>query len=281
MQNSIIFLLYLEAALSQHVFDPNNPDLVKNSNPPAGAQNNRFLVALAGESLEITCLLINSPGDVTFTSPDILVTVEGRQNTTSEDGDEITSRSLKINNITGSSDDISVLCKSELGNIQAKLEVFEKIVNIPSASCDKGDCQDEVEISYQEKNGQSTEQNVIKRIKQKTGADENLTLKKTLFEILDSDPEGKNTVYMIDEKKRDDNLFEACKCKGGEEDGNLFVLIFGSCGGVVAVVAVVVGYKKREKFGLDDKSGDNAEQNKKTDQVELGEGDPLKTCHSP
>ena len=195
---------------------------MRNSNPPAGAQNNRFLVALAGDSLEINCLLINSPGDVKFTSPDILNTVEGRQTTSSEDGDEITSRSLKINNITGSSDDISVLCKSELGTIQAKLEVFEKIVNIPSASCDKGDCQDLVKISYREKTGQSTEQNVIERIKDKIegreniAADKNLTLTKTLFEILNSDREGKNAVYIIDGKTRDDNLFETCKCKGNK-----------------------------------------------------------------
>ena len=122
---------------------------------------------------------------------------------------------MVINNIRASSDGSVILCQSGQGNIQATLQVFEKIVDVPKASCEKSKCQDAVTVTFRQESEQSIEPKVLERIRDKTETDENLSLQRKLYDILYDDRQGDQTgtVFKIDGNVTNKSLYEECKCK--------------------------------------------------------------------
>ena len=193
-----------------------NGDLVKAGIPAGGDERNRLAVVTTGDSLQLNCKLIATPGNLSFSAADTLETEVGDLETaTTAAGVQVISRTLVINNIQASSDGSVILCQSGQGNIQATLQVFEKIVDVPKASCEKSKCQDVVTVTFRQKSEQSIEPKVLERIRDKTETDENLSLQRKLYDILYDARQGDQagTLFKIDGNVTEKSLYEECKCK--------------------------------------------------------------------
>ena len=188
---------------------------MKAGSPAGGDERNRLAVVTAGDSLQLNCKLIATPGNLSFSAADTLETEVGDQETATAAGVRVISRTLVINNIRASSDGSVILCQSGQGSIQVTLQVFEKFVDVPKASCEKSKCQDAVTVTFRQESEQSIEPKVLERIRDKTETDENLSLQRKLYDILYDDRLGDQTgtVFKIDGNVSNKSLYEECKCK--------------------------------------------------------------------
>ena len=188
---------------------------MKAGSPAGGDERNRLAVVTAGDSLQLNCKFIATPGNLSFSAADTLETEVGDQETATAAGVRVISRTLVINNIRASSDGSVILCQSGQGSIQATLQVFEKIVDVPKASCEKSKCQDAVTVTFRQESEQSIEPKVLERIRDKTETDENLSLQRKLYDILYDDRQGDQTgtAFKIDGNVTNKSLYEECKCK--------------------------------------------------------------------